>query len=150
LVAQFKNPGVHARSGAAVNPSERPSLDAEFGRIGDERTTKTAIDNVYNTMISKIRAAAVGKEDLVRDILTARGLGDVLPAQDPAAAAMPQPQPGAVDPLAGAQDFVPLGVPQRKPAALAPSAPGALGPPQAVNADDWKARYEKFKIGAPQ
>lgn len=92
LVAQFKNPGVHARSGAAVNPSERPALEAEFGKIGDEKSTQTAIDNIYNTMVSKLRGAAVGKEDLVREILAARGLHDVLP---PAAAQAAQPmQPG--------------------------------------------------------
>jgi hypothetical protein len=133
LVAQFKNPGVHARSGAAVNPSERPALEAEFGKIGDERGTKTAIDNIYNTMVSKLRGGAAGKENDIRELLQKRGLGDVLDQVDRAQGASSSP-PYPMQPGQGGDDnfVVTPGVNKGRRSQVAPAQPGELGAPAAI------------------
>lgn len=110
LFAQFQNPQFRDIAGRAVTGAEQERVQQQVGKLktSNEDTVRIALDEIANSMTSRLRGGSVGREDLAREILAKRHLADILDQQqdaDPAASAQPQ-QPGAApDPLANAREL---------------------------------------------
>lgn len=78
--AAFQNPGFLARSGKVVTPAEAPRLEAEFGKLSstNPEVVRNAVKAISETMRNTLRRAAVGREDIAREVLASQQLDDVL------------------------------------------------------------------------
>jgi hypothetical protein len=117
---------------------EMPGLGFGDDKIGNtERIVAGLVGKEYDPTLDKLTGTRKATLSAIENALGSRGLKYGNPAP-PAAAEAPPPPPGA---------WAPKDVQVRKPVGYAPGEPGDLGSPQAVDASDWKKRYERFKTG---
>jgi hypothetical protein len=94
IFAQFANPQFKDIAGRAVTGAEQERVLQQVGNLKstDERTVRSAVDEIEKSMTSRIRGGSVGREDVAREILRQHGLEDLLGA--PAATEQPSAATG--------------------------------------------------------